>query len=391
MFGSSILEVAIGLILVFLLLSLIASAVQEAIESLLKARGIHLERGIRELLGDGKGTGLARTFYEHPMICSLYRGAYDPPPEDRKRKRGGNLPNYIPARNFAVAMLDIATRGPDPGVYAVHQTSPILTEAGLRASVDRIPNVFVQRAMLSAIDHARGDLALVQKNLEAWYDSGMDRVSGSYKRHAQRWLFLIGVVMTLLLNVNTLTIADYLAANDAARAALVTRAQEVLADSTYRELVDGEVVSRVAGRAVYEDLQSLSLPIGWDRRLPAPPGAGIGYWMRQVTGLFLTALAITLGAPFWFDILNKVMVIRSTVKPREKSPEEGSEDRKPKGGLGDADAATAVGIAAFAGASSALAQEAPRTGSIASAPIMARVIPPHVDQEWSDDQEDGIL
>jgi hypothetical protein len=35
-----------------------------------------------------------------------------------------------------------------------------------------------------------------------------------------------------------------------------------------------------------------------------------------------------LGAPFWFDVLNKFMVIRSTVKPYEKSPPEASEDRQ---------------------------------------------------------------
>ena len=47
-----------------------------------------------------------------------------------------------------------------------------------------------------------------------------------------------------------------------------------------------------------------------------------------LAGYVATAAALTLGAPFWFDVLNKIMVIRSTVKPREKSPEEGSEDRK---------------------------------------------------------------
>jgi len=39
-------------------------------------------------------------------------------------------------------------------------------------------------------------------------------------------------------------------------------------------------------------------------------------------------MAATLGAPFWFDVLNKITVIRSTVKPHEKSPEEASEDRQ---------------------------------------------------------------
>jgi hypothetical protein len=49
-------------------------------------------------------------------------------------------------------------------------------------------------------------------------------------------------------------------------------------------------------------------------------------------GWLATAMAVSLGAPFWFDVLNKVMVIRSTVKPHEKSGDEGSEDRQPKGG-----------------------------------------------------------
>jgi hypothetical protein len=54
-------------------------------------------------------------------------------------------------------------------------------------------------------------------------------------------------------------------------------------------------------------------------------------WRDQVAthllGWLITAFAVSLGAPFWFDLLNKIMVIRSTVKPREKSREEGSEDR----------------------------------------------------------------
>ena len=43
-------------------------------------------------------------------------------------------------------------------------------------------------------------------------------------------------------------------------------------------------------------------------------------------GWLLTALAVSMGAPFWFDLLNKFIVIRSTVKPKEKSPEEKSKD-----------------------------------------------------------------
>jgi hypothetical protein len=271
MFGSNILDVAIGLALIFLLLSLVASGVREAVEAVIKSRAVELERGIRTLLNDPRGEHVARAFYEHPLIYSLYHDEFEPA---ERRFRGRNLPSYIPARNFAVAILDMVTRGVNTGVYAAQQTAPVLSIEGLRSSVRRLPSPFVQRAVLSAIDNAHGDVKAVQKNLEAWYDSAMDRVSGSYKRRTQRWLFAIGLCTAAVLNVNTITIADYLSHNEQARAALAQRASTILNDSAYRKLVqDSAQVTQAAARAVYADLQSLSLPIGWD--LPQPPVRGI--------------------------------------------------------------------------------------------------------------------
>ena len=83
-------------------------------------------------------------------------------------------------------------------------------------------------------------------------------------------------------------------------------------------------------------IQKLSLPIGWDseddiyRTWPGWRFEGKGGWIDQILthlfGWILTALAISLGAPFWFDLLNKFIVIRSAVKPHEKSREGGSKD-----------------------------------------------------------------
>jgi hypothetical protein len=69
-------------------------------------------------------------------------------------------------------------------------------------------------------------------------------------------------------------------------------------------------------------LDALELPIGWPDREFARD------WYMRVIGWLITGFAISFGAPFWFDLLNKMMVIRSTVKPHEKSPEESSEDRQ---------------------------------------------------------------
>src|SRR4051794_15033140 len=108
--GSEVLEVGIGIVLMFLLISLICSSMQEGLEGWLKWRAADLERGIRELLNDRDGNKILDAFYEHPLISSLYKGPYD------SAKRG-NLPSYIPAGNFAGAVMDLVARGkttPDP-------------------------------------------------------------------------------------------------------------------------------------------------------------------------------------------------------------------------------------------------------------------------------------
>jgi hypothetical protein len=329
MFGSEILDVAIGVIFVFLLVSLICSAVREGIEGWMKSRATHLEQGIRELLHDPTATGLARYLYEHPMVSVLYHDKYVPTDTIKfwttALTRGRNLPSYIPSRNFALALMDMAARGPviDP-TNSVARAGAI-TVASLRDNIAGLGSPPVQRVLLTALDSAEGDLQKVQANIEAWYDAAMERVSGWYKRSTQVVLFFIGLGVAVTLNINTITIADYLYRDNAARAAMVARAEAAVAEQNYPRTYP----------AIQTELQSLKLPIGWESGLPplrnsdGTPRPNTVDWIVLIGGLLITALAATLGAPFWFDILNKVMVIRSTVKPHEKSPEEASKDRQP--------------------------------------------------------------
>lgn len=78
MFGSTVVEVGIGMALLFLFASLIATAAQEFLEGLRQRRGKDLERGIRELLGGSSAGETVREFYEHPLIAALYPGSYKP-------------------------------------------------------------------------------------------------------------------------------------------------------------------------------------------------------------------------------------------------------------------------------------------------------------------------
>lgn len=344
MFGSEILDVAVGVIFIFVLVSIICSVVREAMEAWLKTRAAFLEHGIRELLHDPKAEGIARSFYEHPLIYSLFAYKYKPGSATKRPSsftNGSTLPSYIPAQNFALALMDIAARGRTTDAVSSDPASPRMSLEAMRLNLENIGNPAVQRVMLTAIDSAQGDLAQAQANIEAWFDSGMDRVSGWYKRSSQWVIFWVGLFVAVSLNINPITIANYLAHDDAARATVVARAQAA---------VNGPNDAQRNYYAARSELDSLRLPIGWERGWGAPIQGpkGRGPWntvLGPLLGWLLTAFAAMLGAPFWFDVLNKVMVIRSTVKPHEKSPEEASEDRLPPPRPVLVDAAAAAGVA----------------------------------------------
>ncbi|WP_375392858.1 hypothetical protein [uncultured Sphingomonas sp.] len=334
---SDALEVAIGLAFIFLMLSLVMTAVNETVETVVKTRGRLLFEGIKDLLftpatptanGARGAEDLARVIYSHSLVSGLMRG--DLATAIAKRQ----LPSYIPARSFAQAMVDQALAG----AFAPQSETarlPALAPAAerLRLAAERIPNAQLRGALIGAADAAAGDIDKARDYLEAWFANATDRISGVYKRRTQRLIFAVGLVGAVLLNINTLTIGNRLATDSTARRAIAEQAAK---------LDDPAKIDRPIDR-----IQGLGLPMGWEagaqRALLAPvtcPG-GCGAtvvlgWIEIVAGFLVTALAVSLGAPFWFDVLNRLMVIRATVKPTEKSKDEASQDPQDKATPGPA-------------------------------------------------------
>lgn len=330
MFGSVILDVLIGLMLVFVLLSVVTSTIQESLAGARHRRARTLLRGINELL---RNDALVADFYRHPRIAALYRGSYD------DAKRSGKLPSYIPADAFASALLDMAARGrrQDNALQSGSEANA-LTLQTVRQHIANLGDMQVQRLVLSAVDTAQGDLTRAQMSIEAWFNGAMDRVSAWYKRETQMYLFLIGLVVAVLLDVDTLHVAGELYRDPARRDVAVAMATAVTQESRRAIGTDSAGAVRdstLAGlaKAAVDSIQQLGFPVGWSDTEQDAIGAHI---RKSWFGWLLSAVAVSFGAPFWFDLLNKVMVIRSTVKPREKSREEGSEDRGGKSGSGGA-------------------------------------------------------
>jgi hypothetical protein len=335
MFGSSVLDIAIGAVFIFLLLSVFATAINEIIFSFLNMRGRELLRGIATLLSDAEKTGLVSDIYNHGQIFGLFEGEFHP-------SKPSKLPSYIPARNFALALLDTVAHpfseismdqpreagqpigASQTGAPAgIAQEAVVLTQAFKDAAEKMANNKVTEKVgkpLVSMIAMAGNDAVKLQKGVEAWYNSGMDRVSGWYKYKTQWMLFAIGLAIAVAVNADTIHIVRQLSQDSTLRASIVAAAESAKEPQVNQGM---STLDRIeAAKGSLSDIDNLGVPLGWHH----------GDWSADhapnlILGWLLTAIAISLGAPFWFDVLNKIMVVRSTVKPREKSPDEGSKDK----------------------------------------------------------------
>jgi hypothetical protein len=568
MFGLEILDVAIGLMLVYLLLSLFATALNEYIAAVLNLRGKELAKGLGRLLDDidegdalqnawdGVSTKLTTTagslteqLYNHRLIrpfstrqgwmTRFWRWA-------RGRQGNPRLPSYIPARTFALALLDVLGVDekasldrlvPEPaepsqavkdaqealaGAEAAHAAAPDATreqaaravaaaraklthaklaqaladakktladaqtaqaaqgadkietakavaaarQALAKVEIAQVLAILKQDSPIELTEHlellaglpqadklagalqvqvaglvagAQTQLQKLHDGVEVWFNNSMDRVSGAYKRTAQGWLFVLGLLIASCMNADTIDMWRRLEADDELRNAMVRRAEATVAaldttltDSAVAAAADtastdtttpptrdtaqadspavappttsassGAVTADTAAAdsaklaavkqarenylASRARLDSMELKLGWTQEeairvgllkkkpkpdttrnvakgTQPPPAARsdsavkpdsaaksdsaqakrrwvpAGYRVNPIFpftssagflklfGLLLTALAISLGAPFWFDLLNKAISIRAagrSPEERPKSPEGG--------------------------------------------------------------------
>jgi len=196
------------------------------------------------------------------------------------------------------------------------------------AELDKVPDSKGKQAICTLVKQAGGNMARTQQALESWFDDGMDRAAGWYKRKTQFVLFAIGLIIAVGLNVDSIAIGRTLWISPALRSYSVAAAEQYAR-------TQGAITPKASDDL--SKLESLSLPIGWNpAKYPwmetrTENAASSQQFSRSrlfvvFAGWFLTAIAMTLGAPFWFDLLNQIMVIRSTIKPREKSDIEASKD-----------------------------------------------------------------
>ena len=292
MFGSSVLEVALGMGLFFLLLAIICTSINEVIARILGLRASTLRSGVGELLGDPNFEAIAKDVYAHPLIRSHEKT---------------NRPSYVHARTFAATLTDTIVKG----ARSVEQIQAAITaDDALPLAQQKYPE-HMKRQLAIIINDAGDDIGVMRAGIADWFDDAMNRVTGWYKRKTQVVTFFVALFLVALMNADSLAIADGMVKNPAARELFVAQASALAPTGS-----NGVPATDVA--AVRAALEPLGISIGWSAVNPTDP---VGWfarpvnWLGHVPGWAITIFAVLLGAPFWFDLLNKVANIRSGGDP----------------------------------------------------------------------------
>jgi hypothetical protein len=329
--SSQALDVAIGLVTTFVIVSILASAVVEGISIILKKRSRDLEAVISQIAANPADTKQKLDLYATSVFRSFEIAA--------RRKRGpgaaadARKPSYISARSFADAVIE---------ALAMAKAAAIDGQAQVDEVLARLPgNSPIKQRLESLVSEAGGDINAVKAGLEAWFDDTMDRLAGAYKRWSKWVLVAVGIVLAAAINVSTIRVVATLWTDGPVRSAVADSA------SVYAQQHRNDPNGLKSVQDAVSNLDALQLPVGWGDSWGR--GGPAGYFI----GVVITGLAVMLGAPFWFDLLTKLLALRS-----------GGGGVPPKAASDPASATTTVNAAATSRPSSAPA--APLTAAMAT-------------------------
>ena len=286
------LNVVIGLAAVYMAFSLLTSSLNEAISRALSLRANTLKAGIGRMLGDAN---LLSEFYKQPSVVSA----------QSKDTQG---PSYLSASQFSLAVTGLLNTA-----WIIGQTG-VSAFTTVTANVNALPDSRLKQVLSAILAQSGADVGQFVGGVESWFNDEMDRVSGWYRRSAQVWLFVLGALLAVAFNVDTLRLAQTFTS-----VPLGIDPTKISSDtSTSEKYAEQFVLSHVT--------------LGWKSHgYCAPTDTDINdvcdavptgsikdngwWWFYKVIGMVLTAIALSLGAPFWFDTLSRFVNVRAAGPP----------------------------------------------------------------------------
>jgi len=327
MFNSIIFFIAITLIFIYLVLALMVTGVNEIWFTFLSTKAKNLEKFLARLFFDQEWKEIFDKIKVSPFINVL-------------KKKSDRFPEYIPSENFATALLTAVGNG-KADLESVKEA--VNKKTGKGQFYD----------MLAALISQHTDMDDLRKEIERIFNTSMDRLSSWYKKNAKLMSFFVAFAVCGALNIDTIDISVKMWKNKEQAEQFASFAVD--ASKMFEKDVSGQIVlknrtdtlARVnvvmvpatgetaprdsvnVKRSVqqiittYDVLTNLGIPMGWTKdNIPACDGHvwwTIILWLLKFIGIGLTAIATSLGAPFWFDILSRVTPLKKSITTASSS------------------------------------------------------------------------
>jgi hypothetical protein len=317
----STLNVAIGLFFIYLLLSLLISEIQEFLaSSIFDWRAKNLYRSIQFILGNSA----TKLLYQYPLIKSW---------KDYKQRVNKNSvgPSYIPNSTFALALISVIIEksGVQPEINSLTIDDFILAIDSEEIKQFFDPDqIKLFKILAIKTKNQAGDTAnfeALETAISDWFQQSMTRASGVYKRQVKLITLTIGFLVAMGLNADTLNITNRLFQEPILQENLSQSINIVLTNNLNSPLnnclnSDAELTKNcqdLTKNFLYSYLFNFSsLPLGWTQsNLNQQFNSGeniVIQLFKVIMGWGLTAIAISMGSSFWFDILNKLINVRNT-------------------------------------------------------------------------------
>ncbi len=287
----AILSIIIGIVFVLLLFSMLTSAVVEVYHAANSSRG----KNLRETLEIMLGKDVSDKFYEHSYFRQLSSAS--------KPRSSLKLPIWVEKGTFSSILADVLT--PRNSNLSIPERINLVENGDLRKVLD-----FLWR-------QSSGDVATFQKKVEAWFDDVMARAKDWFGDSTKWRLFFFGTLLAAVLNADTIQIYQSLSANAALRDEIVNAAEKFSnsADTARIRAINAPPRDSATANANYQAIKATyietiqsPLGLGWGQSKPA----NWWEWLSKIAGWLLTGVAVTMGAPFWFEMLRKLLALKGS-------------------------------------------------------------------------------
>lgn len=328
-----LLESILALTFLYVLLSLLVSFLSESIASLLRRREKTLKTSIDKLLNDDLNKNYGVLLYEHPLIFNLRRS----------EKR---FPTYMSSEIFAKTLIEIIKdeveipelKRTTSGEFMEEKPEFPCEIDAFQAGVNSMYRSDLKRQLESFLAESNGNIDFLKRSIEKWFNEYQTRVSEWYQKKTKTQIFIVSALTVIILNFDSIHVFKQVQSDEKLRATLIVAAESMAERESIQGFsernLENSKVDRTSLKEVLDSLNTYKnnlynsdLPIGWgcpDSDIEEPEfikcainnvaNGNQGFGISTFIGWLLSTIALSFGAPFWFDLMKKIVNIKGITK-----------------------------------------------------------------------------